>query len=156
MDSGDRIRLSGEGEAGENGGPAGDLYVQVRVREHPIFKRQDSDLYCEVPISFVTATLGGELDVPTLDGRVKLRVPAETQTGRLFRLRNKGVRSVHGGPLGDLLCRIVVETPVNLTREQKDILLQFEASLEGKNEKHSPKTHSWFDGVKKFFEDMKL
>jgi len=156
VDSGDRIRLSGEGEAGENSGPAGDLYVQVRVRSHPIFSRDGSNLYCEMPISFVTAALGGELDVPTLTGRVKLKVPAETQTGRVFRLREKGVRSVHGGAVGDLLCKVIVETPVNLSSEQKDILHNFEGTLADAGSKHSPKSHSWFDGVKKFFEDLKI
>lgn len=153
VDDGDRIRLSGEGEAGLHGGPAGDLYVQIHVREHPIFTRDENNLACEVPISFVTAALGGELDVPTLGGRVKLKIPAETQSGKLFRLRGKGVRSVRGGDVGDLICRVVVETPVNLTGRQKELLQEFEASLNG--DKHSPKASSWLDGVKKFFEDMK-
>lgn len=156
VDNGDRIRLAGEGEPGENGGPPGDLYVQIVVRPHPIFTREENHLYSEVPISFVTAALGGELEVPTLDGRVALKVPPETQTGRLFRMRGKGVRSVRGGPVGDLICRVVVETPVNLTAHQKDLLREFEASLEGKDTEHAPKASSWLDGVKKFFEDMKL
>lgn len=156
VDSGDRIRLAGEGEAGENGGPPGDLYVQIKVRPHAIFTREDSDLYCEVPISFTTAVLGGELDVPTLEGRVKLKIPPETQTGKLFRLRGKGVKSVHGGAVGDLLCRIEVETPVNLNRKQKELLEEFERSMEEGKGKHSPRTSNWFDGVKKFFEDMKF
>ena len=155
VDTGDRIRLSGEGEAGESGGPAGDLYVQISVREHAIFKRDGNDLYCEVPISFSTAALGGELDVPTLDGRVKLKVPAESQSGKLFRLRGKGVKSVRGAQVGDLLCKIMVETPVNLTSKQKELLREFDESMKG-NGKHSPKHHSWLDGVKKFFEEMKL
>ena len=119
VDTGDRIRLSGEGEAGHNGGPPGDLYVQIAVREHAIFSRDGKDLYCEVPISIADAVLGGELEVPTLGGRVKLKIPAETQTGRMFRLRGKGVSPVRGGGPGDLLCRVVVETPVKLTGEQK-------------------------------------
>ncbi len=155
VDNGDRIRLSGEGEAGENGGPAGDLYVQISVREHPIFKRDGSDLHCEVPIAFTTAALGGELDVPTLNGRVKLKVPAESQTGKLFRLRGKGVKSVRSSQVGDLLCRVVIETPVNLNNKQKEMLRDFEKSMKG-NDKHSPKHHSWLDGVKKFFDDLKL
>jgi len=155
VDNGDRIRLSGEGEAGEKGAPAGDLYVQISVREHPIFARDENDLYCEVPISFVTATLGGELDVPTLGGRVKLKIPQETQSGKLFRLRGKGVRSVRGSQVGDLMCRVMVETPVNLTARQKDLLREFEATLTGDG-KHRPKEHSWLAGVKKFFEDLKL
>jgi molecular chaperone DnaJ len=155
VDNGDRIRLSGEGEAGEHGGPAGDLYVQISVREHPIFKRDGGDLYCEVPIGFTTAALGGELDVPTLNGRVKLKVPAESQTGKLFRMRGKGVKSVRSSQVGDLLCRIVVETPVNLTSKQKELLREFDNSMKD-NGKHSPKHHSWLGGVKKFFDDMKL
>ncbi len=151
VDTGDRIRLSGEGEAGEAGGPPGDLYVQVHVREHEIFKREGADLYCEVPIDFVDAALGGELEVPTLDGRVKLKVPAETQTGKLFKLRGKGVTPVRGGGVGDLLCRVVVETPVNLTNKQKEMLRDFQASMKGG--KYSPKQSSWLDGVKKFFND---
>ena len=115
VDNGDRIRLANEGEAGENGGPPGDLYVQIQVKEHAIFKRDDANLYCEVPISFVTAALGGELDVPTLDGRVVLKVPPESQTGKLFRMRGKGVKPVRGGAVGDLLCRVIVETPVKLS-----------------------------------------
>lgn len=155
VDNGDRIRLSGEGEAGENGGPPGDLYVQISVREHAIFKRDGSDLFCEMPVSFATAALGGELEVPTLSGKVKLKVPAESQTGKLFRLRGKGVKSVRGGHIGDLLCKIMVETPINLSAKQKELLQEFEASLQG-NGKHSPRASSWFDGVKKFFDDMKL
>ncbi|HEX9804030.1 MAG TPA: molecular chaperone DnaJ, partial [Gammaproteobacteria bacterium] len=155
VDTGDRIRLSGEGEAGENGGPPGDLYVQIAVREHPIFIRDGNDLYCEVPISFATAALGGELDVPTLNGRVKLKVPAESQSGKLFRLRGKGVKSVRGAQVGDLLCKIMVETPVNLTSKQKELLREFDESMHGSNT-HSPKHHSWLDGVKKFFEEMKF
>ncbi|MGE0371486.1 MAG: molecular chaperone DnaJ [Gammaproteobacteria bacterium] len=156
VDTDDRIRLAGEGEAGEHGGPAGDLYVLIRVRPHPIFVREGTDLHCEMPISFVTAAIGGDLDVPTLDGRVTLKVPGETQTGRLFRLRGKGVRSVQGGAVGDLLCRVVVETPVNLSDQQKDQLREFERTLQEKNESHSPRARSWLDGVKKFFEDLKL
>lgn len=155
VDNGDRIRLSGEGEAGEKGAPAGDLYVQIGVREHPIFSRDENDLYCEVPISFVTATLGGELDVPTLGGRVKLKIPAETQSGKMFRLRGKGVKTVRGSHVGDLMCRVMVETPVNLTTKQKDLLREFENSMEG-DDKHRPKEHSWLAGVKKFFEELKL
>ncbi|RYY01134.1 MAG: molecular chaperone DnaJ [Gammaproteobacteria bacterium] len=151
VDTGDRIRLTGEGEAGEAGGPSGDLYVQVHVRDHEIFKREGADLYCEVPIDFVDAALGGELEVPTLDGRVKLKVPAETQTGKLFKLRGKGVTPVRGGGVGDLLCRVVVETPVSLTSKQKEMLRDFQASMKGG--KYSPKQSSWLSGVKKFFND---
>lgn len=156
VDSGDRIRLSGEGEAGPNGGPAGDLFVQISVRDHPIFERDGKHLYCEVPISFVDAAIGGELEVPTLDGRVKLKIPAETQTGKLFRLRGKGVTPVRGGATGDLLCRAVIETPVNLTKRQKELLEEFQETLHAESSTHSPRKKTWFDGVKSFFDDMKL
>lgn len=156
VDNGDRIRLTGEGEAGELGGPPGDLYVQVNVRPHPFFTREGVDLHSEVPISFVTASLGGELDVPTLDGKVKLRIPPETQTGKVFRLRGKGVTSVRGGAPGDLLCKVVVETPVSLNQRQKDILLEFERSMTENSDQHSPRARSWLEGVKKFFEEMRF
>ncbi|MFP5383660.1 MAG: molecular chaperone DnaJ [Gammaproteobacteria bacterium] len=152
VDNGDRIRLAGEGEAGPMGGPAGDLYVQVSVREHEFFTRDGNDLYCEVPISFVDAALGGELEVPTMDGRVKLKIPAETQTGKLFRVRGKGVPAVRGHGQGDLLCRVVVETPVNLNGKQKELLRAFQDSLEGRG--NSPRREGWFDSVKKFFNDL--
>ncbi len=151
---GDRIRLAGEGEAGENNGPPGDLYVHINVKEHPIFVRDGTDLYCDVPISFTTAALGGELEVPTLDGKVKLKIPAETQSGKMFRLRSKGVRSVRSSSKGDLLCRVVVETPVKLSNKQKELLKQFETEMESGGTKHSPQATSWLDGVKKFFDSM--
>ncbi|GAB1257438.1 molecular chaperone DnaJ [Aurantivibrio plasticivorans] len=154
VDTGDRIRLAGEGEAGMDGGPPGDLYVQMSVKEHEIFQRDGKNLYCEVPIGFVDAALGGELEVPTLDGRVKLKVPAETQTGKLFRLRGKGVTPIRGGAAGDLLCRVVVETPVKLNGKQKDLLKEFQASMSG--DTNSPRQESWFEGMKNFFGDMKL
>ncbi|WP_113907359.1 molecular chaperone DnaJ [Aliidiomarina celeris] len=156
VDTGDRIRLAGEGEAGEHGAPAGDLYVQVHVREHPIFRRDGNNLYCDVPISFTQAALGGEVEVPTLDGRVKLKIPQETQTGRMFRLRGKGVKSVRSGVTGDLVCKAVLETPVNLSNRQKELLQEFEDSM-GKGAeaaKYRPKERGFFDGVKKFFDDL--
>jgi len=156
VDNGDRIRLAGEGESGENGGPSGDLYVQVRVKEHAIFERHENHLLCEVPIDFVTAALGGELEVPALDGRVALKIPPETQTGKLFRLRGKGVKSVRGGSVGDLLCRVVVETPVKLNKQQKENLEAFRSSLHEGGKRHSPKASSWMDGVKGFFDSMKF
>jgi molecular chaperone DnaJ len=156
VDNGDRIRLSGEGEVGEHGGPPGDLYVQIGVRPHPIFERDGQDLFCEVPINMVTAALGGEMEVPTLDGRVKLKIPPETQSGKQFRLRGKGVRSVRGGQLGDLMCKVNVETPVNLTKRQKELLEELNLSLQKDSVQHSPRASSWLDGVKKFFEDMKF
>ncbi|MGL9760373.1 MAG: molecular chaperone DnaJ [Symbiopectobacterium sp.] len=155
VNTGDRIRLSGEGEAGEHGAPAGDLYVQVQVKPHPIFQREENNLYCEVPINFAMAAIGGEIEVPTLDGRVKLKVPAETQTGKLFRMRGKGVKSVRGSAQGDLLCRVVVETPVNLNERQKQLLKELEESFGGlSGERNSPRSKSFFDGVKKFFDDL--
>ena len=154
VDSGDRIRLGGEGEAGEGGGPAGDLYVQIAVKEHPIFTRDGANLYCEVPISFPTACLGGDLEVPTLDGKVVLKIPAETQTGRLFRLRNKGVKPVRGGAQGDLLCRVRIETPIHLNREQLELIKKLDESLSGGGSHHSPQAHGWLDGMKQFFEKL--
>jgi molecular chaperone DnaJ len=154
VDSGDRIRLGGEGEAGEGGGPAGDLYVQISVKEHPIFTRDGANLYCEVPISFPTACLGGDLEVPTLDGKVVLKIPGETQTGRLFRLRNKGVKPVRGGAQGDLLCRVRIETPIHLNKEQTELIKKLDESLSGGGSHHSPQAHGWLDGVKQFFEKL--
>ncbi len=156
VDNGDRVRLSGEGEAGAFGGPAGDLFVQVSIKPHAIFTRQDNNLLCEVPVSFVVAALGGSVEVPTLEGRVTLKIPAETQTGKSFRMRGKGIKSVRSHAKGDLLCKILVETPVNLQKEQKEILEKFQDSLTSSKNSHSPKSKSWFDGVKKFFEDMKF
>ena len=156
VDNGDRIRLAGEGEPGQSGGPPGDLYVNVVVKPHLIFTRDDTDLHCDVPIDFVRAALGGELEVPTLKGRVVLKIPPETQTGKMFRLRSKGVRSVRGSGVGDLICRVSVETPVNLNKQQKDLLKQFRDSMSGQGNKHSPRASSWVDGVKKFFEEMKF
>lgn len=154
VDTGDRIRLGGEGEAGINGGPAGDLYVQISVKDHPIFMRDGANLQCELPISFPVACLGGEIEVPTLDGKVKLKIPAETQTGKMFRLRGKGVKPVRGGAVGDLMCRVVIETPVHLTKEQKDLIEKLGDSLVGGGKQHSPQEHSWTDGVKSFFDKL--
>ncbi|CAA0101806.1 Chaperone protein DnaJ [BD1-7 clade bacterium] len=157
VDTGDRIRLSGEGEASRDGGPNGDLFVEVNVRQHKLFERDGKHLYCDVPISFVDAALGGELEVPTLDGKVVLKIPAETQTGKMFRLRGKGVKPVRGGSVGDMLCRVVVETPVHLTKRQKDLLRELQETFDGEHRhKHSPKKKTWFDGVKNFFDDMTL
>ena len=156
VDSGDRIRLNGEGESGSRPGASGDLYVEVTVRDHPIFERHRDELSCEVPISFATAALGGEIQVPTLDGAVKLKVPEGTQTGGHFRLRGKGVKSVRSSTVGDLMCRVVVETPVKLTSRQKELLGEFEAALKGGDESaHAPRAASWFNGVRRFFEDMR-
>jgi molecular chaperone DnaJ len=154
VDNGDRIRLAGEGEAGVSAAPPGDLYVEVRVRPHRIFERDGDDLYCEVPIPFTMAAMGGELDIPTLDGHVKLKVSQETQTGRMFRLKGKGVKSVRSHRTGDLMCRTVIETPVKLTREQKDLLKQFEQTFAEGNGEHDPRSQSWLSGVREFFDRM--
>jgi len=154
VDSGDRIRLAGEGEAGLAGSPAGDLYVEVRVRSHRLFERDGDDLYCEVPIQFSTAAVGGELEIPTLNGQVKLKIPSETQTGKIFRLRGKGVKSVRSHRQGDLMCKIVIETPVRLSKEQKVLLKQFQDSFETSKTDHNPKSSSWLSGVKEFFDRM--
>lgn len=155
VDNGDRIRLSGEGEVGEAGAMSGDLYIQVQVEQHALFERDGKNLFCEVPISFVTAASGGELEVPALSGRVKLKIPAETQTGKVFRIKGMGVPSVRGGDQGDLMCKVQIETPVNLTAKQKELLKQFEKTMSANN-KHNPKSSTWFNKVKKFFEEMKL
>ena len=150
VDTGDKVRLAGEGEAGANGAPAGNLFVQVVVKDHAIFKRDGGDLYCEVPISFPDAALGCELEVPTLEGKVKLKVPEGTQTGKVFRLRGKGVKPVRAYDVGDMLCRVVVETPVHLNSKQKELLRDFQASLDG-NDKQSPNKKTFFDGLKDLF-----
>lgn len=156
IDTGDKVRLHGEGEpGGDNNTLCGDLYVQINVQKHSIFKREDNNLYCEVPISFSVAALGGEISVPTLNGKIKLRIPKETQTGRLLRIRGKGVKSVRKISVGDLLCRIIVETPVNLNENQRKILQKFSESLSNPFGKvHNPKSKNFLDGVKKFFDNF--
>ena len=152
VDDGDRIRLAGEGEAGRNGGPPGDLYVEIRVTPHKIFEREGPDLSCEVPVSIATAALGGDVEMPTLDGHVSLKVPAGTQSGKVFRLRGKGVTTVREPHKGDLFVRVVVETPVNLTDEQQRLLKSFDELVTKGGEKHSPRAGGWLDTVKRFFE----
>ncbi|MDF1817417.1 MAG: molecular chaperone DnaJ [Immundisolibacteraceae bacterium] len=149
VDNGDRIRLTGEGEGGEAGAPPGDLYVETHVRPHDIFQRDGNNLHTEVPIGLVTAALGGEMEIPSLGGRLNLTIPSETQSGRVFRLRGKGLPSVRGGGVGDLFCRVAVETPVNLSDKQKKLLAELGDSL---GDKHRPAETSWFDRVKSFFE----
>lgn len=156
VDIGDRIRLSGEGEAGRNGGPAGDLYVEIRVAAHNIFERNGADLSCEVPISYATVTLGGEVKLPTLDGHVTLKVPAGTQSGKVFRLRGKGVTTVRDRRQGDLFARIAVETPVNLTSEQISLLQSYEELLSSGGDSHNPRASGWLETVKRFFEKINL
>jgi len=151
VDTDDRIRLTGEGEAGLNGGPPGDLYVVVNLKAHQVFQRDGADLHCEMPISFATAALGGELEIPTLDGHATIKVPAETQSGQTFRLRNKGIRPVRGSVQGDLYCHVAIETPVKLTHRQKELLREFEQINEEDPGKHNPRAKGWFDKVRDFF-----
>ena len=152
VDEGDRVRLSGEGEAGVNGGPPGDLYVQVHIKPHPVFQRDHDDLHCEMPVSFATAALGGDIEIPTLDGTARIRVPAESQTGKTFRLRGKGIKGVRSDVQGDLYCHVVVETPVNLTDRQRELLREFERISQSDTARHNPRSKGWLDKVKEFFE----
>ena len=151
VDQDDRIRLAGEGEGGINGGSTGDLYVVINLKQHPMFQRDGADLHCEMPISFTTAALGGEIEIPTLDGHAKIMIPPETQSGQVFRLRNKGIRPVRGSVQGDLYCHVVVETPVRLTARQKELLRELEVISQEDPEKHSPRAKSFFDKVRAFF-----
>lgn len=145
VDTGTRVRLAGEGEPGEQGGPAGDLYVVVHVKEHPLFHREEYEVFCEVPISFVQATLGAQLEVPTLDGMVKMKIPEGTQSGKIFRLKGKGIPHLQSTSRGDQHVRVVVETPQNLTSKQRDLLAQF---AEASGENVNPQSKSFFDKVK--------
>jgi molecular chaperone DnaJ len=152
VDEGDRVRLSSEGEPGVNGGPPGDLYVQVHIKQHPVFQRDHDDLHCEMPISITTAALGGEIEIPTLDGSARIRVPAETQSGKTFRLKNKGIKGVRSQLPGDLFCHVVVETPVSLTERQRQLLREFDAITQQDNGLHNPRAKGWLDKVKEFFD----
>jgi len=152
VDEGDRVRLSGEGEPGVNGGPPGDLYVQVHIKPHAVFTRDHDDLHCEMPISITAAALGGEIVIPTLDGTARIRVPAETQSGKVFRLKAKGIKGVRSHAAGDLFCHVVVETPVSLTEKQRQLLREFEAISQQYSARHNPRAKGWLDKVKEFFE----
>jgi molecular chaperone DnaJ len=152
VDEGDRVRLSGEGEPGVNGGPPGDLYVQVHIKPHAVFQRDHDDLHCEMPISFVTAALGGEISIPTLEGSAGIRVPAETQSGKTFRLKGKGIKGVRSHEAGDLFCHVVVETPVSLTARQRELLREFETITREDDARHNPRAKGWFDKMKEFFD----
>ncbi|MEO5691622.1 MAG: molecular chaperone DnaJ [Usitatibacter sp.] len=151
VDEGDRIRLSGEGESGVNGGPPGDLYVVIHLKEHGVFQRDGDDLHCEMPISFSQAALGGEIEIPTLDGSAKIKVPPETQSGQVFRLRGKGIKGVRSSYPGDLMCEVVVETPVRLTDRQKEILRELEDINTKDGSRHNPRAKSFMDKVREFF-----
>ena len=154
VDNDDRIRLSNEGEAGINGGPAGDLYVDVAVREHSIFTREGSNLFCNVPTSYSTAVLGGVVKVPTIDGVVNLTIPSETQSGKIFRLKGKGITSYRDTRIGDLYCKLQIETPVNLNSKQESLLKQFEESINSSSKNHRPHKSSWKKSVKQFFDRL--
>ena len=151
VDEGDRIRLTGEGESGVNGGPPGDLYVVMHLKQHSVFEREGDDLHCEMPISFTQAALGGEIEIPTLDGSANVKIPAETQTGQVFRLRGKGIKGVRSTYPGDLLCRVAVETPVRLTDRQKEILRELEDINRKDGDRHNPRAKSFMDKVREFF-----
>jgi molecular chaperone DnaJ len=148
VDTGTRVRLAGEGEPGEAGGPAGDLYVVVHVREHPIFVRDEYEVRCEVPISFAQAALGAHIDVPTLDGKVKINVPAGTQSGKVVRIKGKGIPHLHGAGRGDQYVQLYVEVPTDLNAEQRALLEKFAASC---GEDASPQTRNFFQKVKELF-----
>ena len=151
IDDGMRIRSTGNGEPGTNGGPPGDLYIEIRVKKHDIFERDGDDLHCAVPISFTTAALGGEIEVPTLAGKAAIDIPEGTQAAKQFRLRGKGIKGVRSSYPGDLYCHITVETPVKLTEHQRKLLKEFDESLKKGGAKHSPSEDSWTDKLKNFF-----
>lgn len=151
IDEGQRIRLAGKGEPGLNGGPAGDLYVEIHIAAHDVFQRDGDDLHAELPLSFATATLGGEVEVPTLEGRATVPVPEGTQTGKTFRLRGQGIQGLRTGHRGDLYIHVSVETPVRLTDKQKKLLREFDESVRAGGDKHSPHTKSFMDRMKSFF-----
>ncbi len=151
IDDGQRIRSSGNGEPGQNGGPAGDLYIEIRLRKHEIFEREGDDLHCQVPVSMTTAALGGEIDVPTLQGKATIDLPEGTQSGKTFRLRGKGVKGVRSSYPGDLYCHVAVETPVKLTEHQRKLLKELDESFKKGGHKHSPNDKGWFEKAKDFF-----
>ena len=151
IDDGMRIRSVGNGEPGTNGGPPGDLYIEIRLKKHDIFERDGDDIHCSVPISFVTAALGGEIEVPTLAGKAAIDIPEGTQAGKQFRLRGKGIKGVRGSYPGDLYCHITVETPVKLTEHQRKLLKELDESFKKGGSKHSPNGDSWTDRLKNLF-----
>lgn len=152
VETGTRIRLAGEGEAGMRGGPPGDLYIFIDVAKHELFEREENDLFCHVPVSMTTAALGGDIEVPTIDGgRSRVKIPSGSQSGRQMRLRGKGMPALRGGGPGDMFIELAVETPVNLTAKQKELLKEFEALSEDNN----PESKSFFSSVKSFWDSMK-
>ena len=148
IDSGDRIRLSGEGEPGYGNNPNGDLFITVDIQEHKIFQRDGRHLYCEIPINYIDAVLGGDVEVPTLEGKVKLKIPSGTQSHKLMRLKGKGIRPINGASKGDILVRVQIETPINISSEQKKLLEQLKESFD--KDKNSPKEKSWFENARDF------
>ncbi|WMC20324.1 MAG: molecular chaperone DnaJ [Enterobacteriaceae bacterium PSpyr] len=155
LNDGDTVRITGEGEAGKRGGISGDLYIQIKIKEHSIFKRDNNNLYCEIPINFSTAVLGGDIEVPTLDGRIKLRIPPETQTGKLFKIKGKGIKSLNNKYRGDLLCKIFIETPINLTEKQKEIIYNFDKNFNNYLNKNTPKINNFIKKIKIFLNNLK-
>ena len=151
IDDGMRIRSTGNGEPGTNGGPPGDLYIEIRLKKHEIFEREGDDLHCVVPVSMTTAALGGEINVPTLKGAAAIDIPEGTQSGKQFRLRGKGIKGVRGSYPGDLYCHVRVETPVKLTEHQRKLVKELDESLKKGGNKHSPTDKGWFDKAKEFF-----
>lgn len=156
IDDGMRIRSSGNGEPGLNGGPSGDLFIEIRVKPHSIFERDGDDLHCKIPITVTTAALGGEIEVPTLGGSARIDIPAGTQSGKIFRLKGKGIKGLHASYPGDLYCHIDLEVPVRLSEKQKKLFQELDESLQAGGEKHSPQAKSWTDKVKDFFQKLKV
>jgi molecular chaperone DnaJ len=151
IDDGMRIRSTGNGEPGTNGGPSGDLFIEIRLKKHDIFERDGDDLHCSVPISFTTAALGGEIRVPTLAGEAAIDIPEGTQNDKQFRLRGKGMKGLRSSFPGDLYCHISVETPVKLSEHQRKLLKELDESLKKGGAKHSPAEGGWADKLKRFF-----
>ncbi|QJC32420.1 molecular chaperone DnaJ [Enterobacteriaceae endosymbiont of Donacia dentata] len=157
INSGDQIRLSGEGEIGYNKFSSGDLYIEIKIKKHHLFTRKENNLYCELPINFITAILGGNIDIPTLNGYVKLKIPQNTQTGKIFRIRNKGIKSIKNNNFGDLFCKIKIEIPINLNNTQKKILYKLEKSFnEFSDYRNYPKLKKFLDSIKNFFHKIKF
>ncbi len=147
----DKIRLTGEGEAGLNGGPSGDLYIQVKIKKHDIFVRHEYNLYCEIPVSFYKSVFGGELEVPSLYGKIKIKIPKETQTNKVFRIKNKGLKALREPYFGDLFCKVIVETPINLTEKQFNLLREFDSFITFENK---PIESKWINSFNEFLKNL--